>query len=74
MYKSVEHRVISNESQERFSVAYFMCPSYDSMIESEAEKGIYRRFSFREYRQQVQEDVKMVGYKVGLSRFLVGGA
>ncbi|XP_039119805.1 gibberellin 2-beta-dioxygenase 8 isoform X1 [Dioscorea cayenensis subsp. rotundata] len=74
MYKSVEHRVISNESEERFSVAYFMCPSYDSMIESEAEKSIYRRFSFREYRQQVQEDVKMVGYKVGLSRFLVGGA
>ncbi|KAJ0983235.1 hypothetical protein J5N97_011490 [Dioscorea zingiberensis] len=71
VYKSVEHRVISNPNQERFSVAYFMCPSYDSIIQSQAETAIYRRFSFREFRQQVQEDVKLIGYKVGLSRFLV---
>ncbi|KAJ0983171.1 hypothetical protein J5N97_011426 [Dioscorea zingiberensis] len=43
VYKSVEHRVISNPNQERFSVAYFMCPSYDSIIQSQAETAIYRR-------------------------------
>ncbi|XP_008809847.3 gibberellin 2-beta-dioxygenase 8-like [Phoenix dactylifera] len=70
VYKSVEHRVMSNPQQERFSVAYFLCPSYDTVIRSLAEPAIYRKFSFGEYRQQVQEDVRGTGHKVGLARFL----
>lgn len=70
-YKSVEHRVMSNPKLDRYSVAYFLCPSYDTMIESDAaEPSLYRKFTFREYRQQVQNDVKMTGHKVGLPRFL----
>ena len=71
VYKSVEHRVVANHENERFSLAYFFCPSHDTVIEScSSEPSIYRKFSFREYRQQVQEDVKTTGEKVGLSRFL----
>lgn len=70
VYRSVEHRVMSNPKVERFSVAYFLCPSYDTMIRSHTEPAIYRKFTFKEYRQQVQEDVKLTGHKVGLSRFL----
>ncbi|KAK9133524.1 hypothetical protein Scep_013052 [Stephania cephalantha] len=70
VYKSVEHRVIANRQVERYSMAYFYCPSYDTVIRSCVEPPIYRDFSFKEYREQVQEDVRTVGYKVGLLRFL----
>ncbi|XP_018686857.2 gibberellin 2-beta-dioxygenase 8-like isoform X1 [Musa acuminata AAA Group] len=70
LYKSVEHRVMSNPHLERFSVAYFMCPSNETVIESSAQPAIYRKFSFGEYRQQVQQDVRRMGHKVGLTRFL----
>ncbi|PIA31914.1 hypothetical protein AQUCO_04700049v1 [Aquilegia coerulea] len=69
VYKSVEHRVMTNRHVERFSVAYFFCPSYDTVVESCRMPPIYKDFSFREFRQQVQEDVSKVGYKVGLPRF-----
>ncbi|XP_060194388.1 gibberellin 2-beta-dioxygenase 8 isoform X1 [Lycium barbarum] len=71
VYKSVEHRVVTNKAKERFSTAFFLCPSYDTEIRSCFEPSVYRRFTFREFRQQVQEDVKKFGYKVGLPRFLV---
>ncbi|KAG6385089.1 hypothetical protein SASPL_153915 [Salvia splendens] len=67
VYKSVEHRVVANPLHERFSTAYFFCPPYDTVIES----GVYRSFSFGEYRKQVQEDVKIFGHKIGLPRFLL---
>ncbi|KAL3377484.1 hypothetical protein AABB24_003739 [Solanum stoloniferum] len=71
VYKSVEHRVVTNKAKERFSTAFFLCPSYDTEIRSCFEPSVYKRFTFREFRQQVQEDVKKYGYKVGLPRFLV---
>ncbi|KAK6264918.1 hypothetical protein SCA6_020352 [Theobroma cacao] len=70
-YKSVQHCVVTNPSKERFSAAYFLCPSYETVIESCSKPSVYSKFSFREYRQQVQEDVQKYGYKVGLPRFLV---
>ncbi|KAL4319832.1 hypothetical protein GQ457_18G023990 [Hibiscus cannabinus] len=74
VYKSVEHRVVTNATTERYSIAYFLCPYYDSSIESLVKPSIYRRFTFREYRDQVQEDVRKTGYKVGLPRFLLKGS
>ncbi|CAL5408424.1 unnamed protein product [Camellia sinensis] len=71
VYKSVQHRVVANKLEERFSTAYFFCPSYDTEIQSCVEPSVYRRFSFREFRQEVQEDVKKFGYKIGLPSFLV---
>lgn len=71
VYKSVQHRVVTNSLMERFSTAYFFCPSYDTVIHSCHEPSVYRKFSFREYRQQVQEDVQKLGSKIGLPRFLV---
>ncbi|GFP79080.1 gibberellin 2-beta-dioxygenase 8 [Phtheirospermum japonicum] len=71
IYKSVEHRVVANPLNERFSTAYFFCPSYDTVIRSGIEPCVYRSFSFGEYRKQVQEDVKIFGHKIGLPRFLV---
>ncbi|XP_065009480.1 gibberellin 2-beta-dioxygenase 8-like [Musa acuminata AAA Group] len=70
LYKSVEHRVMSNPHLERFSVAYFVCPSKETLIQSSALPAIYRKFSFGEYRLQVQQDVRLTGHKVGLTRFL----
>ncbi|CAK9179295.1 unnamed protein product [Ilex paraguariensis] len=69
VYKSIEHRVVTNPEVERLSVAYFFCPSYDTLIKSYSEKhSIYKEFTFEEYRQQVQEDVKHTGSKIGLRR------
>ncbi|KAJ4746977.1 2-oxoglutarate (2OG) and Fe(II)-dependent oxygenase superfamily protein [Rhynchospora pubera] len=70
-YKSVEHRVITNAKRERYSIAYFVCPSYDSTIGANAQPSRYRSFTFGEYRKQVQDDVKRTGKKFGLSRFQV---
>ncbi|KAA8523729.1 hypothetical protein F0562_010152 [Nyssa sinensis] len=57
-YKSIEHRVVTNQEFERFSIAYFFCPSNDTVIQSGLQPSIYRKFSFKEYRKQVEEDVK----------------
>ncbi|KAM3339042.1 gibberellin 2-beta-dioxygenase 6 [Capsicum galapagoense] len=71
VYKSVEHKVMANGKKERFSIAYFLCPSYDSLIGSCKEPSVYKKFTFGEYRYQIQQDVKLIGHKVGLSRFLL---
>ncbi|KAI3734226.1 hypothetical protein L6452_13690 [Arctium lappa] len=72
VYKSVEHKVTVNKEVERHSIAYFLCPSYESFIGCcEEESSIYKKFTFGEYRSQIQRDVKDYGHKVGLPRFLV---
>lgn len=60
--------MVANAEKERFSTAYFFCPSKDTVIES---GGVYRSFSFGEFKKQVAEDVEILGHKIGLSRFLV---
>ncbi|KAF3322281.1 gibberellin 2-beta-dioxygenase 8-like protein [Carex littledalei] len=74
VYKSVEHRVIANAKRERFSFAYFLCPSYQSTVGAYAQPSRYRSFTFGEFREQVQDDVKRIGRKVGLPRFLMDHA
>jgi gibberellin 2-oxidase len=69
-YKSVEHKVVANAKAERFSAAYFLCPSYDSPVGTCGEPSPYRTFTFGEYRRKVQEDVKRTGRKIGLPNFL----
>lgn len=75
VYRSVEHRVMTNAKLERYSVGYFVCPSSDSVVGScsrkEEETSLYKKFTFGEYKTQVQKDVKNTGNKVGLSRFLL---
>ncbi|KAL1803538.1 hypothetical protein ACET3Z_032185 [Daucus carota] len=70
VYKSVEHKVMVNTKVERYSIAYFLCPSTDSVIGSCKEPSVYKKFTFGEYRSQIQQDVKMTGHKIGLPRFL----
>uniref|UniRef100_M8CJC1 Gibberellin 2-beta-dioxygenase 8 n=1 Tax=Aegilops tauschii TaxID=37682 RepID=M8CJC1_AEGTA len=69
-YKSVEHKVVANAKAERLSVAYFLCPSYDSPVGTCGEPSPYRPFTFGEYRRKVQDDVKRTGKKIGLPNFL----
>ncbi|CAL5068957.1 unnamed protein product [Urochloa decumbens] len=69
-YRSVEHKVVANAKAERFSAAYFLCPSYDAPVGSCGEPSPYRSFTFGEYRRKVQEDVKTTGRKIGLPNFL----
>ncbi|KAK1320135.1 Gibberellin 2-beta-dioxygenase 8 [Acorus calamus] len=71
VYKSVKHKVVTNKRVERYSIAYFLCPSYDSLIGSCRETSLYKQFTFGEFRRQVQEDVKKTGLKIGLPRFLL---
>ncbi|KAJ7948478.1 Gibberellin 2-beta-dioxygenase 8 [Quillaja saponaria] len=71
VYKSIKHRVVAAEKVERFSVAYFYCPSNNAVIQSCGTPVLYRKFSFREYKEQNDKDVKETGDKVGLSRFLL---
>ncbi|XP_006658196.2 gibberellin 2-beta-dioxygenase 5-like [Oryza brachyantha] len=70
LYRSVEHRVMANARVERFSMAFFLCPSYDTVIGSRGGGGgLYRSFTFGEYRKQITEDVRSNGRKFGLQRF-----
>uniref|UniRef100_A0A0E0KSX4 gibberellin 2beta-dioxygenase n=1 Tax=Oryza punctata TaxID=4537 RepID=A0A0E0KSX4_ORYPU len=69
-YKSVEHKVVANAKTDRLSVAYFLCPSYDSLVGTCGEPSPYRAFTFGEYRKKVQEDVTTTGKKIGLPNFL----
>ncbi|KAJ7981610.1 Gibberellin 2-beta-dioxygenase 8 [Quillaja saponaria] len=71
VYKSIKHRVIAAEKVERFSVAYFYCPSNDAVIQGCGTPALYRKLSFKEYKEQNEKDVKETGDKVGLSRFLL---
>ncbi|XP_027343302.1 gibberellin 2-beta-dioxygenase 8-like [Abrus precatorius] len=71
IYKSARHRVVAAEKVERFSVAYFFNPSKDAVIESQMMPSLYRKFTFGEYKEQTEKDVKETGDKVGLSRFLL---
>ncbi|CAN8288330.1 unnamed protein product [Cochlearia groenlandica] len=71
VYQSVRHRVISPINIERLSIAFFVCPYPETKIESYGIPKEYRRFSFKEYKDQSERDVKETGDKVGLSRFLI---
>ncbi|KAG4923635.1 hypothetical protein JHK87_049175 [Glycine soja] len=64
-YKSVTHRVSINKHKERISICYFVFPGEDVVIESSK----YKPFTYNEFRAQVQQDIKALGYKVGLARF-----
>ncbi|KAF7055207.1 hypothetical protein CFC21_062767 [Triticum aestivum] len=69
-YKSVEHKVVANSKAERFSVAYFLCPSSDSSVGTCGEPSPYKPFTFGEYRRSVHDDVERTGKKIGLPNFL----
>ncbi|XP_011624803.1 gibberellin 2-beta-dioxygenase 8-like [Amborella trichopoda] len=71
VYKSVEHRVMSNPTAERHSTAFFFCPSYDTPIVTPMQPPLYKEFTLRQYMKQVEEDLKQTGRKTGLSRFHV---
>ncbi|KAL6979077.1 hypothetical protein U1Q18_020743 [Sarracenia purpurea var. burkii] len=64
-YRSVEHRVKANKHQERISIGYFVFPAEDSVIRSSK----YKPFTYADFRAQVQQDMRTVGFKVGLDRF-----
>ncbi|KAL1362087.1 hypothetical protein HN51_010373 [Arachis hypogaea] len=71
VYKSVEHKVVANDKMDRYSIAYFLCPSYSTIINGYRKPSLYRKFTFGEYRHRIQEDIKNIGHKIGLSRFLL---
>lgn len=75
VYKSIKHRVRANEKVERFSVAFFFCPTMDTVIQScsTTEPAVFKSFTFQEYKEQMQRDVHELGDKVGLSRFFLWG-
>ncbi|KAM3355478.1 hypothetical protein ACQJBY_025952 [Aegilops geniculata] len=76
-YRSPEHRVVAPAWTEvdRMSLCYFAFPQEDAVIVGPAsacrQEELYRAFSYGEFREQVQADVKATGSKVGLARFRV---
>ncbi|MED6208071.1 hypothetical protein PIB30_041548 [Stylosanthes scabra] len=64
-YKSVKHRVRVNKERERISICYFVFPGEDAVIQSPN----YKPFTYNQFREHVQQDIKALGYKVGLPRF-----
>lgn len=69
-YTSVKHRVKVNEYSERISICYFVFPGQGSVIRSSK----YKPFTYSDFQGQVQQDLKTVGYKVGLDRFKLSDA
>ncbi|KAG2669948.1 hypothetical protein I3760_14G060100 [Carya illinoinensis] len=64
-YKSVEHRVKLNKHRERISICYFVFPDEGSVIRSSK----YKPFTYSDFRARVQEELKTLGFKVGLRNF-----
>ncbi|CAL5077482.1 unnamed protein product [Urochloa decumbens] len=80
-YRSIQHRVVvPAAAAERFSVAFFLCPADDRLIRPRCttsggdDTPRYRSFTFGEYRNQVREDVRLTGRKLGLQRFRIEGS
>ncbi|CAK7338365.1 unnamed protein product [Dovyalis caffra] len=71
VYKSIKHRVLAPQQDERFSLAFFYCPTCDTEIESCIKPSMYRKFTFGEFMEQVRKDTQATGSKVGVSRFLM---
>ncbi|KAM7252190.1 hypothetical protein ACFE04_024073 [Oxalis oulophora] len=64
-YVAVKHRVKVNKEVERISICYFVFSDDTCVIQSKK----YKPFTYEDFRAQVQEDIKDVGFKVGLDRF-----
>ncbi|GMG98351.1 hypothetical protein Nepgr_000191 [Nepenthes gracilis] len=64
-YRSVRHRVKLNLRKERISICYFVFPKEQCLIRSSS----YKPFTYKDFRDQVQNDVATLGTKVGLPRF-----
>ncbi|KAJ9154045.1 hypothetical protein P3X46_027423 [Hevea brasiliensis] len=64
-YKSVKHRVKPNKYGERYSICYFVFPAEGSVIQSPK----YKPFTYSDFQAQVQQDIKTMGFKIGLDRF-----
>ncbi|XP_057508176.1 gibberellin 2-beta-dioxygenase 6-like [Actinidia eriantha] len=60
-YKSAKHRVKANKHEERISIGYFVFPDKDGVIRSPK----YKPFTYADFRAQIQQDLKTIGYKVG---------
>ncbi|KAJ1257728.1 hypothetical protein BS78_10G018800 [Paspalum vaginatum] len=67
--RSVRHRVAASRAgAERLSLCYFAFPRDDAVISCQGSR--YRPFTYAEFREQVQADIRATGSKVGLDRFL----
>ncbi|KAK3035450.1 hypothetical protein RJ639_032875 [Escallonia herrerae] len=64
-YKSVKHRVKLDKNKERISIGYFVFPDENCVIHSSR----YKPFTYADFRAQVQQDLKTIGFKVGLPKF-----
>ena len=70
-YHAAEHRVRGSEDCERYSIAYFLNPSYDSVIQPLADTPPrYRPFTWQEFRSlRAQGDYGDYGEEVQISQY-----
>ncbi|CAN6215333.1 unnamed protein product [Urochloa humidicola] len=67
-FRNVRHRVAASTGAERMSLCYFGFPQDDAAITCAGSR--YRPFTYAEFREQVQADIKATGSKIGLEQFL----
>jgi len=75
-YRAALHRVITNPARDRYSVPFFLNPSYDTTYEplpstvSEREPAHYRRILWREFRSlRAAGDYADLGEEIQISRY-----
>ncbi|XP_074295013.1 gibberellin 2-beta-dioxygenase 8-like [Silene latifolia] len=64
-YKSVQHKVELNKQKARLSVCYFVFPEKNTLLHS----SIYKPFTYNDFRDRVQLDLKTIGHKIALQSF-----
>jgi len=76
LYQSPVHRVLANNSRERYSAPFFLCPAYDSIIHKRTnnnQPARYKAFTWGEFRRKRFEgDFEDKGYdEVQISQYAI---
>ncbi len=71
-YTAPLHRVRASDTSSRYSIAYFLNPSYDAVIEPQGKEPVYRPLSWAEFRSlRAQGDYGDYGEEVQLSHYKI---
>lgn len=75
--KSVVHRAVVNREHKRLSVAYFLCPAGDTLVDCPPElldeahgRRKYMAFTWEDFRKELLKQKRVVG-KTALNRYLI---
>jgi isopenicillin N synthase-like dioxygenase len=71
-YSAPLHRVLASDERERYSIAYFLNPSYDAVIAPLDKPPLYQPVPWREFRElRAQGDYGDYGEEVQISQYRI---